>query len=442
MKLVVILLAVVSILATLSGFSIFLGSRSKERSTTLWFFVATLGASLWAVSIATFLTLTPAMTNIAPIWVAGIFAGSVLMDIAILGYTSWDYKIGKVLTIAFAVVGCGLVGILIQYPTLLYSSIELSAAGNTVRFIDGWYFWSYGGFIGTITMVFSVFLLNRILKTRAKRARKGLLLFFGGLSITGVLSLVFDLLFPILLQRCDLLWVGPLAIGVTVLAFYFAILYYGMLPVSTGWMKITSFVILFTSGVALYMLIFYALFSTLFGIASPSWTIIIFNLLMALIVLLLTPAISEVSASILSMISTRQFNVSYVVKKLDKVSSKNTTLKELAAFLASHLHFSYVSILTKDKFYNSGSIVVDTDELTEIAHSNDGKLSVWQVKGKHGSGASLVANLKNKNGEVFGKIIFGKNERKKVLTQKEMMQIELIANLTAMIIETEKFVKE
>ena len=440
MKLFVVLLIVIAILTTLSGLSIFAGANKKERATAGWFFLAAVGASAWAVAISLFLNLAPGKEDVAPILVAGIFAGSVLMDIALLGYTSWESKIGKILTIIFIVIGCSLVGIISYNPGLLYSSIELSYSGNIIYFLNDWCLWTYGGFIFVITMIFSGFLLFKIIRSRNKKMQRGMALFLGGLSITGTLSLLFDLILPVAARRCDLLWVGPLAIGVTMLTFYYTILHYRVLAVNTGWLKVLSFVILGTSGIALYMLVFYAIFAALFGMASPSWTIVMFNLIMIAIALLLTPAISELMASITSLINTRQINIAYVVKKMSRVTAKNTTLRELTNFLAGHLHFSYVGILANGKIYGSGPLMIDVEDLTKLAGAKNTKQSIWKTQ-KQNSEISLIAELKNSKGEVFGKMIFGKSDGRTVMTQKELAQIEMVANLTAAVIETEKFLK-
>lgn len=439
MQLYAILLIVVSFLTTLSGLSVFFGSTRKERPTTIWFFLATICASLWAITIARFLALTTENADLAPKYVAGIFISSVLMDVMLVGYTGWRLKFGKLATIASGILAAVFGWLVITKPELLYSGITIGA-GNNIHFINSWFFWAYGGFILVMTTIFSIYLFANILKTRNKKSRNGLILFLSGLSLTGTLSLVFDLIVPIAAHNCSYLWVGPLAISITMLIFYYAIVRYELVTLTARWVKIMSNIIFIMLGIAFYMLMFHLVFTALFGTVSPSAAIILFNFVMIAIVLLLIPAINEIGASILSAINTRQINLAYVIKKLEKVNPKNTTLRELTAFLSSHLHFSYIGILANDKLYGSDVLAIDTTELEKITKMKATKKMVWQTR-EFGAEISLIAELRNSEGELFGKMIFGKPSNKMALTQKEIAQLVLVANLTASIIETEKYLK-
>ena len=134
-QLYAILLIVVSFLTTLSGLSVFFGSTRKERSTTIWFFLATICASLWAITIARFLALTTENADLAPKYVAGIFISSVLMDVMLVGYTGWRLRFGKLATITSGILAAVFGWLVITKPELLYSGITIGA-GNNIHFIN------------------------------------------------------------------------------------------------------------------------------------------------------------------------------------------------------------------------------------------------------------------------------------------------------------------
>ena len=441
MQLFAILLVAVSILAILSGVAIFAGAEKKERPTAGWFFGATVGASLWAVAIALFMMLQPGSEDSAPLLITLIFSGSVLMDIALLGHASWDYKIGRVLTVVFALVGAGLVGIMVKDPSLLYSGFSLNYTSNTIYFLNDWYFWSYGGYIGVMTMLFSSFLFFKIARNKNKKQRTGQMLFLGGLSLTGGASLVFDLIFPIALQRCDLLWVGPLAISITVLTFYYTILHFRVLSLNSRWLKKLSFVILIISAIVVYLVIFFALFSALFRTSTPSFQVVSLNFLMAIIVLLLLPAFSELYAASKSIMDTHKIDVAYIIKKLSKVSRKKDSFKDIAGFLADHLHFSYVGFLINGRLYGSSSLSVSAEDLVKIGKIKASQRDIWQnpdeatEKVLNDLNITAIAELRDKNGKMFGQFILGKSLSKAEYKRRDLIQLEMIINLVATVVD-------
>ena len=130
MKLTEILLLTMSVLTFLSGLAIFLGSPKESRRTSIWFFIATIGATIWAVSIAAFLSLSNGNHKVASLLVIGIYGGAILMDIGLLYYSGWQYRIGRFCAILFSIIGLGLIGILLVKPELLYSEIILNNNGN------------------------------------------------------------------------------------------------------------------------------------------------------------------------------------------------------------------------------------------------------------------------------------------------------------------------
>ena len=132
MNFIYILVIAVSVLTVLSAFALLFGSSKSEKGRSLWFFIAAIGEAIWGLSISIFLSLgqgsDPNAT--APLLVKGIYAGAVVMDVALLGYISWKYKLGKIVTALFAIAGIAILAVFFYDPSVLYSSINLSGASK------------------------------------------------------------------------------------------------------------------------------------------------------------------------------------------------------------------------------------------------------------------------------------------------------------------------
>ena len=118
MQLITTLLYAVAALTLLTGFSILLGATKQARAGAVWFFIATVGAAVWSAAIAAFLTLPEEHGTLAPLLVIGIISGITLTDVAMLGYTSWSSKVGKVLTLVFAALGVAVIALVAHTPEL------------------------------------------------------------------------------------------------------------------------------------------------------------------------------------------------------------------------------------------------------------------------------------------------------------------------------------
>ncbi len=108
---------------------------------------------------------------------------------------------------------------------------------------------------------------------------------------------MFDLILPIM-GRYDLILGGSaVSIDFDVGVFY-AILKYRIVSVSARWLRVMVYMVIMSAGAAIYMILFYLIFTALFKIPNPSTSILVLNFLMIIIVLLLMPVINEVKASI------------------------------------------------------------------------------------------------------------------------------------------------
>jgi len=313
--------------------------------------------------------------------------------------------------------------------------------------VDGWYYYVYIAWFAAATGTFLAFCFYQIRKSSTKRVRIGYLYFLVGLMVTGTLSLIFDLILP-LLKRYDLIWIGPLSISAVIIILYYSILRYRIMQLSVRWLKALSYVIIMSSAAIVYMLIFFVIFTALFKIPNPSTSVIVLNFIMIIIVLLLLPVINELNAFVRSLISVGQVDIAYIVKKLNRIATANVNLQELAAFLAEHLHFSYIGFVINGRLYGSGPLKISADELKEVGKLAEGERGIWQDLNEPVGEAfdkleiTAVAELRNARGKVFGQILVGKAMGKLSFERKNLIQLEMIINLVAAVIDSEKYLKK
>lgn len=442
MHFIYILVIAVAILTILAALALVFGSSKSERSHSFWFLSAAIGEVIWAVSIAIFLSLGDGSVDIkvAPWLVKGIYIGAILMDASILGYVSWKYKLGKILTSLFLVAGIALATVFIYDPSILYSEIVLKdgSASLVIDMSRGFYY-AYEIYFCLLIPAFCGFLVYKINHTTSKKAKKGYLFFLVGLVVAGILSGIFDLLMPPF--RYDLIWVGPLAIGLIILGFYFSILKFKMVSLNATWLKVLSSIVIVSSAFIVYLLIFHLVFSALFKVPSPSFQVILLNFIMIAIVLALVPAFSEIMNITKSLMMTKQIDLAYIVKKLSVLNRKKPNLKEVSGFLAEHMHFSYVAFLVKDKLYVADDCRIPTELLARVTKLPTPAHGVWQNTGALSevalkeAGISKIAVLTSAKGDVLGQMIFGHPASKAALDHKDLVQIAMVVSLMGTIIE-------
>lgn len=299
MQLIAILLITVSILTLLSGIAVFFGATKGDRARSAWFFAATVFATIWMVSISLFLIANsdwPYMTLLVDL----TYISAIFIDIALLGYISWRKRFGKVTTLAFLVAGIIFAAFFVKNPELLYTEIVLTSAGNSLVTNIGPFYFTYIAFFCALVPAVLITLFMQILKSKSSRIKNGDLVLLIGFAISGTMSLIFNLILP--LWTWDLIWLGPLAISTTIIAFYYTILRYHALNLRSRWLKILSYIVLITSAAVLYMMVFYVVFIAMFRGSTPSIEVITLNFIMVLFFLLLMPAMNELLAFVRSLI--------------------------------------------------------------------------------------------------------------------------------------------
>ena len=445
MNLINILVVAISVLTILSAIALVCGSSKKERGRSLWFLAAAIGEVMWGVGIAVALSLKPNDFGYAtmPIALKCLYVGALLMDSTILGYVAWKYRWGKIVTSVFLIVAAVLTVIFLYDPSVLYTSYTLSYSGNSLEYLmpnqGGWFYGTYIAFFCTIVPTFCLALLYQIKHAKSKDTKKGYWVFLIGLAVAGFFSLIFDLILAP--ARYDLIWVGPLLIGLTMMGFYYAVLRYRMITLTTGWLKVMSTVVLVNMVVIVYLLIFHLIFSALFKVSSPSFQVILLNFIMVAVVLLLAPAIAEIWAMIKSLIMTKQIDMAYIVKKLSRVDQKHMNLKDISGFLAEHMHFTYVGFLINGKYYVDDDYKITADKLAEVPGLPRPERGVWQNTARLGKGMMnengiyKVAMLVDTNGEMIGQAILGKPTTKASLDRQDQAEVEMILSLMGTMLE-------
>ena len=294
MHLIVILLATVSVLTFLSGAIVFFGSAKADRIKSAWYFLAAIFATVWMASISFFLVASPSSVDTIGWHVNWTFISAIFLDAAFLGYCAWQKHYGKVATFLFLTFGILISATILVKPELLYSAVILANTGNSVTMNIGPLYITYIAFFATIVPAIIAFYLQQFIKSHSRRKKDGDIITMLSFAASSTLVLIFNLVLP-LFNNWSLIYIGPLALAVTILGVYYTVLRYKMLNLHSIWLRIFSYVVIIASVAILYMVIFSIIFAALFRGSSPSMEVIILNFIMILIFLTLMPVMSRIT---------------------------------------------------------------------------------------------------------------------------------------------------
>lgn len=378
--------------------------------------------------------------------VFGIYLSALVMVPALFGYSAWYYKLGKIATVLAILLAAFLGMSLVHDPSILIEELSLDRGGNAVTITQGWFYLAYFLYCAAFLTGFLAVLFYRARHTKSRRTRTGDLVLLTGMTVSCGFTAVFDLILPYI-GTYGLIWVGPFVSTVIFVAFFYAIIKYRVISVSAQWMRALAYIVVMVMSVIAYMLIFYTIFTVLFKIPNPSTSVLVLNFLMIVIVLLLMPVINELVASIRSTISVGQVDIAYVIKKLNHLATRNVDLRDLAAFLADHLHFAYIGFILNGRLYGSKALAMSSQELSSIMHLKQTTNGVWQIPNKTVQktfdelGLYAVAELRNAKGRTFGQLLVGKPLGKASFERRDLLQLEMIINLVATVIDSEKHLR-
>lgn len=442
MQLIAILLITVSVLALLSGFAVLLGSSKGSRAHALSFFITTIGAFGWSLSMAVFLILGENAIDFATIPIYGIYLFTLVMDLFVLIYTGWKIKWSWGPIAISAIASVILAGLLIYNPHLLYDGFTLSTNGNSVAIRFDWYYIAYIALMAFEGINVVLLILSRIKHTNNPNTKKGWKSFLVCLAIGWAAAGIFDLYLP--LFRYDLIWVGPLFIALDFVIHYCAIIKYRLLDLASSWLKLLSHIIVMSLAAVIYLTLFFIIFMALFKVPSPSSSVIILTTIMIAIVLALFPALNEISSYFRSLSSIKEIDLVYFVKKIGQMSKNYINYHELAGFLSDHLHFQYVGLVIDKKLYGSKQSRITAAEVTHISNYRTPIKGVWLALDDatrdelKKCGIEAVAILRDAEGVVVGKIMFGRPMGNVSFRNRDIPSLETALTLTAAAISSDK----
>jgi hypothetical protein len=193
-----------------------------------------------------------------------------------------------------------------------------------------------------------------------------------------------------------------------------------------------------------YLTLFFIIFMALFKVPSPSTAVIILTVIMITIVLVLMPALNEVSSYFRSLSSVKDIDLVYFVKKIQQMSKSYINYHELAGFLSDHLHFQYVGLVIDKKLYGSKQSRISSAEVTHISNYRTPIKGIWLALDDatrdelKRCGIEAVAILRNAEGVVVGKIMFGRPVGNVSFKSRDMSSLETALVLVAAAISSEK----
>jgi len=437
MQLIRALLIAAIVVVVLSGVSIFFGSRKQEKNSSIYFLIATLGAALWTIAIAIALKMPNASPEFVHATVTCIIAGVTLCDVGLLAFLSWKYKGGKPLTFIFALLGALLVVLLAYDSSLFYSSYDLSQTYIQIFINYSWYYFALIVYFFLISITFSSFLLKRIKSTTNPSLKTGLKVFYVGLSIGGILALIFDLV--LITSLPNLIWIGPMATIISIMSFYYSVVKFRTLNISTRWMKIMSYAILTATAVIIYLLVFYIVFAALFRTPNPSVEVLILNSIMAIFLLAIMPALLELANFMKASFLSDRIQLGYIIKKLDNIKPKDFNPKETVQFLADTLHYEECALVLPKHVYATNNVRFSTDEAEDILRLKPIEGLIWvktpEKTLKNGFNVSEIAALRDSKGKEIGKLVFGKKVNGKTLQRKEFVKVEAVVDMVSALVE-------
>lgn len=281
----------------------------------------------------------------------------------------------------------------------------------------------------------------RLVKTRSKRERRKMIFIGVDLFAMGVGLLAFGLILP-WSKGEEWLAGAPLTLGVGLVGLYYAVLRFRIIKLSARWLRFLSYVILMAGASIVYMFIFYLVFTYIFKVTELPGMVFVLNYVMITVVMCLFPVVNEIGGGVSSLIRRGQVDLTFIVKRLNKMAPEDVDLNELADFLADHLHFNYIGFIVGGKLYGSKPVMATEAELRPLMELGDPEYGIWQeLDGvakilADNLEVKAVAELRDGKGRSFGQILVGRPLGKLGFERRDLIQIETIVNLVAAMIDT------
>ena len=158
-------------------------------------------------------------------------------------------------------------------------------------------------------------------------------------------------------------------------------------------------------------------------------------------VMLLIPALNELSAFVGSLASSDEVDVSYIVKKMTNIVGYDVNLTELSSFLCDHLHFQYIGFIMNGELHGSHQTKISSDVVKEIAKSKKITGGIWLEPDEkllstlRRLDISAVAELRDGKGKIIGQIVFGKPNGRINFENRDLVPIEIIIQILPAVIK-------
>lgn len=433
MQIINILLILTGVLTLLSGVVVFAGSSKSKKGAAFAYLLAMIGAATWSISMFAFLRTAPGELDRAKICLILMYVSTLVDTSMLFLYVGWKRRATWLFAGILIMALVWLSASLALDPSLLFKEIILDpVGGNSVVFAQTPVMIAYMVICALSVVAFLFAALGAVRRAHSKQEKRGTEILLIGLVLAGGLGGLFDLALP-LGGNYSLIWVGPVATSAAVLFYYYAVLKYRLISLSSGWLKVFSYVTLMAIVATIYFGLFFIIFFAIFRSTYPSAEIIVLNIIMVVAILLFAPAMSEITAFARSLVYTNQLDLPYITKKLTGMIGQKVVPTNLAGFLASYLHFGYVGFLIGDKLYSSGNIDISAKEVKALKALGSAEHNVWQDLPKTTAEFCehleivAVGELKGDNGETIGQIILGSPQGKKVLDKKDYRELGVVA---------------
>jgi hypothetical protein len=191
-----------------------------------------------------------------------------------------------------------------------------------------------------------------------------------------------------------------------------------------------------------YVVLTFAISYVLFGSSHFSTESLVLNFIMIALVLLMMPILAEFMANVRSLLSINSVDIGYVAKRLNRTRTTDAGLKELASFLADHLHFSYIGIMMGDKLHGSKDVEFTAKEIEIVAIETKSTpdQACRRLKGEEDNkieygDLKAVVELKGADGKPFGKIVLGSPYRDRQFDDEDFSQLEMVIGFVATAID-------
>ena len=419
MTIKLVLLIGTALLSLVSGILIFDGAKQTNRARAGWFLFMSIAISAWTAAMSFFISAKPGMEEFTGHIVSIIDASGLLLVIGFLGYSSVNYRNGRILTMIVAIIGALLLAGIIISPSSFHTTIILEGDVNYMERPETIIYAIYSIVLIVVPILMSAYLLVDVVRSRGTKVYKPYLTLYIGLLIAGSASVVFDVIMPTL-GSYTYSWLGPLMASLVIACFCLSVIYCKAIQLSTsgiqrlfrGFFLIVAVIVYFSMLYGISVLI-----SNRAGNKMAPWLIFIFaNLIIGIILLIAWSFIRDFLRHFTVIAAANDIDVDYISKVLKRNIKKGIRQDptEIAKFLAAYLHRAYFGFIIEGKLYGSSPLSLSKDWANQIMELGAAEKSVWQKIDAHFElelnriGIIKVAELRNRQGMVYGQILLGK----------------------------------